>query len=98
MKYVYVKDEEENRQLLAVGVEINAMEKRGNTISINFNSDDIRIRDQWEGELYDKLDIGDVYLAIMLLVDHMEENKITIMTHQMISNVLENMVADINTK
>ena len=98
MKYLYVKDEEENRQLLAVGVEINAMEKRGNTISINFNSDDIRIRDQWEGELYDKLDIGDVYLAIMLLVDHMEENKIAIMTHQMISNVLENMVADINTK
>ena len=95
MKFAYVNSE----NALVSRARTEAMKIIGNTVHISFANERVRIKDYFESDEYSKLDIVDIYKNIIEMINDKNDKTngyLTIVHHDDIKKVLDDMVADIN--
>ena len=98
MKFAYVKVNEKD-QALVPRVKTEAMKIIENTVHISFANERIRIKDYFESDEYSKLHIADIYKNVIEMINDKNDKSngyLTIVHHDDIKKVLDDMVADIN--
>lgn len=98
MEFAYVKNDE-NEKSLVPRAKTEAMKIIENRVHISFANEKVRIKDCFASDEYRKLNIDDIYKNMIEMINDKIDatnNYLTIVHHDDIKKVLDDMVADIN--
>lgn len=98
MEFAYVNEKDKS---LVPRTKTEAMKIIENTVHISFANERVRIKDYFESDEYGKLNIVDIYKNVIEMINDKNDKTngyLTIVHHDDIKKVLDDMVADINTK